>query len=293
MDRRQDEAATVPLGRLDGRADRRRATVALAALAGVVAVGLASAQLRFEADPPVAIVPIATVASPTTAPPSAPASLEVTPPRLRAAELAEAVRSGSLEHTMVYADATLDVDCGEKNPPCDDPALAVAGLALDVVPGTFGTRVGIPLPRSVLVLEVQGSGLVYRGALIVQSNGTPRYEMLAGGSAARPPDPSALTDVAGWLMLDGPCTSPPSAFLPCPRLSMLTDERPTPTGHRRADAGPPVAVPLGAWGIDDAGSSLVEGPFLARPNPADGDDAPAWEIVARYDPSRSVRVVIP
>ena len=154
MDRRQDEAATVPLGRLDGRADRRRATVALAALAGVVAVGLASAQLRFEADPPVAIVPIATIASPTTAPPSAPASLEVTPPRLRAAELAEAVRSGSLEHTMVYADATLDVDCGEKNPPCDDPALAVAGLALDVVSGTFGTRVGIPLPRSVLVLSL-------------------------------------------------------------------------------------------------------------------------------------------
>ena len=116
--------------------------------------------------------------------------------------------SGSLDHAMVFADATLDVDCGDAHQPCDDPKLAVEGLALDVAPGTFGTRVGIPLPRSVLVLEVQGAGLVYRGALIVQSNGTPRYEVLAGGSAARPPDPSALTDVAGWLMLDGPCLGP-------------------------------------------------------------------------------------
>ena len=74
---------------------------------------------------------------------------------------------------------------------------------------------------------------------------------------------------------------------------MLADEQPTPTGHRRADAGTAVAVPLGAWGIDDAGSSIVDGPFLVRPNPAAGDDDPAWEIVARYDPSRSVRVVIP
>ena len=261
-------------------------------LAVVVVVGLASAQLRSEVTPPVAVVPIVTVASTTDAQPSPPASREVSP-RLRAGELAEAVRSGSLEQHAGVCRRDAGRRLRRGLPPCADPTLAVEGLALDVVPGTLGTAVGIPLPGSVLVLEVHGSGLVYRGALIVQSNGTPRYEVLAGGSAARPPDPSALTDVAGWLMLDGPCTSPPSAFLPCPRLSMLADKQPKPTGHRRADAGPAVAVPLGAWGIDDAGSSIVEGPFLVRPTRPRATTTPAWEIVARYDPSRSVRVVIP
>ena len=52
-----------------------------------------------------------------------------------------------------------------------EPQLAVEGLALDVVPDTLGTPVGIPLPRSVLVLEVAGAGLVYRGALIVPPTG--------------------------------------------------------------------------------------------------------------------------
>ena len=188
MDRR-DEATTVPVGRLDGRGERRRAAAVIGVIAAVVVVGLASAQLRPEVTPPVAVVPVETIAPITEAPPSPPASVEVTPPRLRAVELVEAVLSGSLDHAMVYADATLDVECGDARRPCDDPTLAVEGLALDVVPGTFGARVGIPLPRSVLVLEVQGTGLVYRGALIVQSNGTPRYEVLAGGSAARPPDP--------------------------------------------------------------------------------------------------------
>jgi len=293
MDRRQDDVGGVPIGRLDGRGDRRRAAVVVGAIAMVVVVGLASAQLRPEVEAPVAIVPIEPIAPITDSPPTPDASVEVTPPRLRAAELVEAVLSGALEDTLVYADATLDVECGEERMPCADPRLAVEGLALDVVPDTLGTAIGIPLPRSVLVLEVQGAGLVYRGALIVQSNGTPRYEVLAGGSAARPPDPSALTDVAGWLMLDGRCTGPPTAILPCPRLAMLTDEQPTPTGQRREDAGPSIAVPHGAWGIDDAGSAIVPGPFLVRPNPEAGDDGPAWQIVARYDPSRSVRVVIP
>jgi hypothetical protein len=216
----------------------------------------------------------------------------VTPPRLRAAELVEAVRSGSLEDMLVFADARLEVDCGDAHQPCADPTLAVDGLALDVLPGTLGTEVGIPLPRSVLVLEVQGTRLVYRGALIAYSNGTPRYEVLAGGSAARPPDPSALTDVAGWLVLDGPCLGPPKGPLPCARRATLADQDPT-SSAARTTVGPTVAVPVGAWGIDDAASAIVPGPFLVRRNPATGDDEPDWQIVASYDPLRSVRVVIP
>ena len=293
MDPRQDDGAGVPIGRLDGRSDRLRAAVVVGAIALVVVIGLASAQLRPEVTPPAAIVSIEPSASMTNATPSPSTSIAVSPPRLRAAELVEAVLSGSLADTMVYADATLDVECGDAHRPCDEPTLAVEGLALDIVSGTFGTPVGIPLPGSLLVLEVQETGLVYRGALIVHANGTPRYEGLAGGSAARPSDPSALTDVAGWLMLDRSCTRPPSAFLPCTRLALMADERPTPTGPARADAGNAVVVPHGAWGIDDAGPSIVKGPFLVRPNPAAVDGAPAWEIVARYDPSRSVRIVIP
>ena len=291
MDRR-DDSATVPVGRLDGRGDRRRAVVALAAQSAVVAGGRARAPRRPEVTPPVAVVPTETSAPTSDVLPSPSRSIEVTPPRLRGAELVEAVLSGSLANTMVFADAVLHVECGEEHMPCAEPQLAVEGLALDVVPGTLGTLVGIPLPRSVLMLEVQGSGLVYRGALIVQSNGTPRYEVLAGGSAARPPDPSALTDVAGWLVLDGPCLGPAKGPLPCARRATLADQEPT-SSAGRADAGPTVAVPVGAWGIDDSARAVVPGPFLVRQNPATGDREPAWQIVARYDPSRSVRIVIP
>ena len=293
MDRRDDDAGVVPVGPLEGRGDRRRAGVVIGAIALLVVIGLASAQLRPEVTPPVAIVPIETAAPTVDVAVTPSPTLEVTPPRLRAAELVEAVLSGSLEHTLVYADATLDVECGEVRMPCVDPWLSVDGLALDVVPDTLGAPIGIPLPRSVLVLEIQGSRLVYRGALIVQSNGTPRYEVLAGGSAARPPDPSALTDVAGWLVLDGPCLGPANGPLPCARRAVLADQEPRSTDGRRADTGPTVAVPVGGWGIDDAASAIVPGPFLVRQNPATGDDEPDWQIVARYDPSRSVRVVIP
>jgi hypothetical protein len=292
MDRRDDDLGVVPIGPLEGRGGRRRAAVVIGAIVLLVVIGLVSAQLQPEVAPPVAIVPVQTGVPATDVPVTPPTTIEITPPRLRATELVEAVRSGSLEETLVFADASLDIDCGEQAPPCADPALAVEGLALDVLPGTLGTSVGIPLPRSVLVLEVQGTRLVYRGAFLVYSNGTPRYEVLAGGSAARPPDPSALTDVAGWLVLDGPCLGPPNGPLPCARRAILADQEPTST-DARTDAGPTVAVPVGAWGIDDAASAIVPGPFLVRQNPATGDDEPDWQIVARYDPLRSVRVVIP
>ena len=292
MDPREDDVEVVPVGRLDGRRDRRGAVVVVGAIGLLVVVGLASAQLQAEVPPPVAILPIETIVAATHVPDTPSTTPEVTPPRLRAAELVEAVRSGSFEHMLVFADARLVVDCGDAHQPCADPKLAVEGLALDVLPGTLGTAVGIPLPRSLLVLEVQGSRLVYRGALIVQANGTPRYEVLAGGSAARPPDPSALTDVAGWLVLDGPCLGPEKGPLPCARRATLADHEPT-SSAARTDAGPTVAVPVGAWGIDDSAQAILPGPFLARQNPARGDDEPAWQIVARYDPLRSVRVVIP
>jgi hypothetical protein len=293
MDRRQDDLGVVPVVPLDGRGGRRGAAVVIGAIALVVVFGLLSARLNPQVAPPVAVVPIETPVAPTATTPSPSASTEFAPLRLRAAELVDAVRAGLFEHALVFADARLTVDCGDAHEPCADPTLAVEGLALDVVPGTLGTAVGIPLPRSLLVLEVEGTRLVYRGALIVQSNGTPRYEVLAGGSAARPPDPSALTDVAGWLVLDGPCLGPGNGPLPCARRALLVDQEPTSSDARSADAGPTVSVPVGAWGIDDAASAVVPGPFLVRNNASTADDEPAWQIVARYDPSRSVRLVIP
>jgi hypothetical protein len=293
MEQREDDLGVVPVGPLDGRGGRRGAAVVIGAIALLVVIGLVSAQLKPQVAPSVAVVPIETPVAPTSTTPSPSTSTEFTPLRLRAADLVDAVGAGVFEHALVFADAGLTVDCGDAHQPCADPTLAVEGLALDVVPGTLGTAVGIPLPRSLLVLEVEGARLVYRGALIVQSNGTPRYEVLAGGSAARPPDPSALTDVAGWLVLDGPCVGPGKGPLPCARRAILADEEPASADGRGADAGPTVSVPVGAWGIDDAASAVVPGPFLVRQNPSTGDDEPAWQIVARYDPSRSVRVVIP
>ena len=161
------------------------------------------------------------------------------------------------------------------------------------VPGTLGTAVGIPLPRSVLVLEVQGSGLAYRGALIVQSNGTPRYEAPARGQRGAPPR-SVRPDRCRGLAHAQRAMHQPAERVPAVSPAGDADRRAADAdGHRRADAGPAVAVPLGAWGIDDAGSAHRPGPVPRPTESGHEDDAPAWQIVARYDPSRSVRVVIP
>jgi len=74
----------------------------------------------------------------------------------------------------------------------------------------------------------------------------------------------------------------------CPFLA----EEPPPAGDpSRPVPGETVALLPAAWGIDPASDDVLEGPFLVRLT--DPGSGPPWEIVARYDPSRSVRVVIP
>ena len=243
MDPRQDDVGAVPIGRLDGRGDRRRAAVVVGAIALVVVIGLASAQLRPEVTPPVAIVPTETSAPTTDAPPTPSASLEVTPPRLRAAELVEAVRSGSLEHTLVYADATLDVDCGEERMPCAEPRLAVEGLALDVLPDTLGTP--DRHPAAALRAGARGPG---RRARVPGRAHRPvqRDPALRGARRGerRAPARSVRADRRrGLAVLDGPCLGPRERTLPCAaagdaRRRRSRPPRTAPRGRRTVGRGP-------------------------------------------------------
>ena len=97
--------------------------------------------------------------------------------------------------------------------------------------------------------------------------------------------PSTLLDAAGWLIVrrgEDP---------------FLAEDEPLFDGTRRSDAGAPVALAPDAWGVEQDRDSVSEGPFLVHwlglrdRSLVPGN--PTWVVVARYDPSRSVRVVIP
>ena len=156
-------------------------------------------------------------------------------------------------------------------------------------------RVGIPLPRSVLVLGVQGTRLVYRARSSSSPTGRRRYEVLAGGSAARRPDPAALTDVARLAHARRAvhdARRARSCPVPASRCWPTTSRTRRPPARRRRARG---RRPAGAWGDRPTRARPRRGPVPrpTQPAAADADDPPAWEVVARYDPSRSVRVVIP
>jgi len=76
-----------------------------------------------------------------------------------------------------------------------------------------------------------------------------------------------------------------------PACPFLAEEQPPAGDPSRPVPGEAVVLSPAAWGIDPASDTVLEGPFLVGVTDP-GSDSP-WEIVARYDPFRSVRVVIP
>jgi hypothetical protein len=96
---------------------------------------------------------------------------------------------------------------------------------------------------------------------------------------------------AGWLVVDPACIRTGDATATCPpRPPFLADATPLPDGTLRKDAGLEVTLSPDLWGVDRAAGPVTPGPFLLAPPTEDGGP---WQVVARYDPSRSVRVVIP
>ncbi len=293
------DVPVVPVRAGSGRDGRRSRAplVAAAALVAVVAAGVALAQL-FPADParlslvdPSPVVAATNHPTTTAYAPATPAPVVVAqaPARLRAADLVAGVLDGSLDGWLVYADAELVATCERTTPGCV-PAPAVSGLALPVTGSLDEVAGGGPPDASVLVLRVDGDHLAYLGSLVVHVDGSPSLERLTGELVSVAPPAPTLFDARGWLIIHPPCiVAAPNATCP-PAEAFLADDEPMPDGIVRSDRGERVAIAPDVWGIDATSEVLRAGPFLVRPV---ADGGLRWEIVARYDPSRSVRVVIP
>jgi hypothetical protein len=216
------------------------------------------------------------------------------PPRLTASALAGGVRDGTLDGFLLYADATLVDACEAPGPAC---RLAVQGLGLEVVPGAPAAGSRPPVPdRAVLVLAVRGGILEYLGSLIVDPDGSPSLSSLPVPPVAVPGQ--TLFDAAGWLVRDPACVAGDpetpeavTALPPAPACASLSDDPPRPHDAPPSDRGRAVALAPDPWGVEPSLERPLEGPFLVRV--ADPGSGHAWEVVARYDPTRSVRVVIP
>jgi hypothetical protein len=214
------------------------------------------------------------------------------PPRLRAAELVAGVLDGSLDGRLVYADATLVPGCDPAAPGCATPP-RIAGLGLDLTVAAHAERAlrGVP-DNAVLVLAVRGSRLEYLGSLIAHPDGSPTLERLtAEVLAPTSRQAQSLFDASGWLVVNPACVTPGGGLASCPdRRPFLADDAPLADGILR---GNEVRLSPALWGVDVARDTVSPGPFIVRAADPGGFRGPVWEVVARYDPSRSVRVVIP
>jgi hypothetical protein len=293
------DVPVAPVG--GGRRRQSRGPLALAGLLVVLAVGAIVLARLFPAAPvgPAVVLPTsdASIVAPSIAE-STKAPLLASPPRLRTEELVAGVRNGSLDGRLVYADATLRAWCHpERLDDCDLPHVAVDGLPLDVVASTSarGAIGGIP-DDAVLVLAVRDGRLVYLGSLVVHADGSPSLGELDSGAGERAGlvRPS-LEDASGWLVIKPACISTtPSASPSCDRPPFIADDEPLEGGILRSDRGQTVVLSPSVWGVDPAVDTVSAGPFLVQHMDRPGGPSPeAWEVIARYDPARSVRIVIP
>jgi hypothetical protein len=286
----------VPVAPLPGGGPSRGRRTLVAGLVAIVVVVGAAAWLAqaFPAGPAAASL---SAALPATAVPTVgPNTLA---PRLDRSTFAARVRDGALEDRLVFADAELRrVYCeNEGIPTCAAPKLSIPGLPVDIVAGDPVRGRSLVVPhRALLVFLVHRERLEYYGSLLTHPDGSPTLaeltaEVESADPAAREP---TLRDAGGWLVIGAGCRVTPAAT-PCASMPFLADDEPLPDGTLRSDAGTRVALSDAVWGIDPASDGVTPGPFLVRPTDAARQAAgvPAWEIVARYDPPRSVRVVIP
>ena len=217
----------------------------------------------------------------TPAPAPASASPLALPARLDASELAARVLDGTIDEWLVYADAVLRSSDG----------LSIAGLGLEVVPNAISPAdTDVPV-GALLVLRVRGTQLEFLGSLLTHDV-SPSIATLDEEASTQSPvaDQPTLRDAGGWLIVHPACFFAASPAPPCETAPFLAEDQPLPDGTRRTDAGATVALAPDVWGVDPQRDTVSPGPFLVRP-PA--GDSSLWEVVARYEPTKSVRVVIP
>ena len=232
------------------------------------------------------------------------------PPRLSRVDLRDRVLDGSADGQLVFVDGELEatpVRCqslAQSRSRCVD--LAIPGIGLPVWAGASALPWrGDPPPGAWLVTVARAGGLVYLGSLRPEADvpaaiGTLTRRLLAAELAD---PPGSLFQVDGWLVPEPPpaCDRPGVPATPCPaRAPFLAADRPPPDGTLRSERG--ASVDLASPPVDvDAGDRVVGGRFLVTlPPPCDPADAaatcdpsPRWLVVARYDPSRSIRVLVP
>jgi hypothetical protein len=101
-----------------------------------------------------------------------------------------------------------------------------------------------------------------------------------------------LIEAAGHLVLHPirTCFRPGVAATPCPPPPpFLADDEPLPDGLLTTDSGAEVGLAATMPGIDPE-AIVVPGTFLLQPVPgAEG----GWLVIARYEPARAVRVLVP
>jgi hypothetical protein len=141
------------------------------------------------------------------------------------------------------------------------------------------------------VLRVRGTRLEYLGSLLTHPH-SPSIASLDQEVAAASPGATQPTmrDAGGWLIVHPACFAAASPAPPCDAAPFLAEDQPLPDGTRRSDAGATVALAPDIWGVDPLRDTVSPGPFLVRPL---ASDPSTWEVVARYEPTKSVRVVIP
>ena len=265
---RELDVPVAPLA-ADGRSGSSRAPIlAAVAIFGLVlaAIGLARVFPATTDGPAVTLpsTPGVAAAPASAAATAGPFAIPVAP-RLRAAQLVEGVLDGSLDGTLVYADAFLRRSCRpEESAACSEATLAIDGLGLDVVAVDPAHDEVTDVPEhGLLVLVVQGSRLEYLGPLTVSPTGSPPLSTLA-------PATQTLYDASGWLVLDPACVTAggpaaSNAATRCPeRPPFLAEDEPSRGGILRSDAGEVVALSPSLWGVDTA-DTVTEGPFLVAP----------------------------
>jgi hypothetical protein len=302
----------IPPQRLPLRRGAPLAVLGLVIAAIVGAVALAQG-MPSVVQPPISILVPTPLLAPVATPPAGPVQTpgqppDAVPPRLKVADLTAAVGNGSLDGRLVFIDGTLTVD----KVPCEPPGggrgrpcveLAVPGLGIEVRPEPVAMPWrGIPPAGAWIVTVARDGRLGYLGSLlpsrVTANDATELVARLLNGDL---PSRGSLFQLDGFLVANSsePCERPdPSPTTPCP-APFLAAEEPSEEGVPRSNRGADVELPASVVDIDP-GDIVTPGTFLLTPpeacDLAEATEACAdqnWTVVARYEPARSVRVLVP
>jgi len=293
----------------DPRGGRPAGLLALAGIVAVIVAAIGIAQVvpqasmpspRSSAAPPGSPVPAATLPSGVaTLAPDPSAILAGSPPRLSREDLNAAVLDGSLDGRLVFVGGVMRatrVPCESEDPDsrgCVD--LEIPGIGVPVRPGGNSTPwPGEPPLDAWLVTVARDKGLVYLGSLVPSEDGLRTIGGIVEGFGPRGRNwiDGTLFEVDGYLVVHPvhDCRTEGSGATPCPAPSpFLAYDDPIADGVLVSEAGDVVELSAAMPGVDPD-AVVTAGAFLLAP--PDDDEGP-WRVVARYEPSRAVRVLVP